>query len=165
MKMMVGRSAAKKVSLFSPRSLGYSIIELIIVVSILFLVMAAVVLGFTSYATKQAFNEFVNDVEFSIKEQRHKTLASVDNKQYGVYVGTTTIVYFEGPTYTSGASGNEVITVPNGITATSSFGGGSWFVSFNRLTGAASASGTIAIFDTRTQSTSTITISNTGLVE
>lgn len=144
---------------------GLTLIEVIVAVAILALFVSAIVGGFSSYADRQLFRQYVEDVRFSIKEQRQRTLASVDDTQYGVYVGTSSVEYFEGSAYSMGASSNTVQFLPNDITATSSFSSGNWYVSFNRLTGNASATGTITLFDGKTQQFATITITTLGLIE
>lgn len=151
--------------LLRPQTAGITIVEIIVAVAILAIFVAAAINGFSGYADRQAFNRYVNELELSVKEQRQRTLASVDDTQYGVYIETSTVAYFEGASYVAGAPTTTYTYLPNNITATSSFSDANWYVTFARLTGAASATGTITLFDSKTQRTATVTISSIGLVE
>lgn len=117
------------------------------------------------YAARQSFNQFVQEVILSINEQRHKTITASANSVYGVYVGTSSLVYFVGPTYSAGAASNLVTTLPPGMSATSSFAGGNWHISFARLTGEPTATGTITFFSAAENRYATVTVSALGLVQ
>ena len=143
---------------------GLTLTEVIIAVAIMGLIVAAAVGGFASYAERQAFNQFVNDITLSIKEQRKRTLASVESQQYGVHISSTTVSYFEGAAYST-TSVTSKVDIPNNISATSSLSSGETYITFARLTGEASATGTIVFDDSRSGSTATITINALGLVE
>jgi prepilin-type N-terminal cleavage/methylation domain-containing protein len=144
---------------------GLTIIEVIVAVAILGLMLGAVTMGFSSYADRQAFKQYIGEVELSIREQRQRTVASVEDTRYGVYVGPSTIEYYQGVSFASATASTTVQELPNNITATSSFSDGSANVTFTRLTGAASATGTITLFDQKINRTATITINALGLVE
>lgn len=108
----------------------------------------------------------VDQMHSNLALVRQRTAASYRDTVYGVYVGTSTVEFFEGSTPTVGSSENVIIDLSeNDITATSSFSNGEWYVTFARVTGAASATGTITIEDERSGSSNIFTIYSSGLVE
>lgn len=146
-------------------SRGFTLVEILASTAILVIVAVLLVQGFSRYSYRQIHAQFISRVTDELTEARQQTIASYENTTYGVYVGTSTIEFFAGTTPTPGAATNTIVTIPGHLQATSSFSTGNNFLSFIRGTGAATASGTITIVDTRTVATSTITISSLGLVE
>jgi len=144
---------------------GFSLVEILLVLGILVLITVVMIDGFSSYAYRQVLTQFSSGVRDELIEARQQTIASFKNTTYGVYVGTSTIEFFPGAMPEVGSSTNTIIAIPEQIVATSSFSTGDWYLTFHRLTGEATATGTITMFDTRTVATSTITISASGLVE
>jgi len=140
-------------------------VELLVVISILLFIATITIQGFANYSYRQVYTGFVSQTKDSLIETRHKTIASYNDTVYGVYVGTTTIEFFSGATPVVGSADNTVFTIPSGITATSSFSTGNWYTTFSRITGAATATGTIEFEDTRTIASTTLTIYASGLVE
>lgn len=163
-----------KTSLFSTRSRpaklwsttsGYTIVELLVVLAIMTVLVGIVSVTMSNYASRQSLNSIHQEVIDGIENARRNTLASLNNTTYGVYVGTTSIAFFEGTSYSPSNPTNEYIPYTGKISATSSLSGGSWAVVFNRLNGEPSAYGTIVLTDISNQAHATVTIAASGLVE
>jgi prepilin-type N-terminal cleavage/methylation domain-containing protein len=146
-------------------SRGFTLIELLIVLALMLILAALTFQGFAQYSYRQVYVGFVSEVRDNIAESRQKTIASYEDTTYGVYVGTSTIEFFPGSVPLVGSVDNIIVAIPNGMTATSSFSNAQWYLSFARITGGASAIGTIMFNDTRTNASTTFTIYASGLVE
>lgn len=144
---------------------GFTLIEVLVVVAILAILVAITVVALRNYGLKQNFELTVVDVRDGVSEARQKTLASINDTMYGVHVSSTAVVFFDGVEFVEGYAGNETITLPDNITATTSFTNDVTTATFTRLTGTASATGTLTLTDTRSLRTATITIEQLGIVE
>lgn len=144
---------------------GFSLTEIILVVSLMAVLFAIIVASINNYAARQAFTAAVADVRDGVIEARQRTLASENDSLYGVHVSSTAITLFAGDAYVSGDPDNTVIELPGSVTATSSLSGGVTAATFTRLTGLPSATGTIVLEDVRSDAVATVTISGAGLVE
>lgn len=145
---------------------GFTLIEMLVALAVLVIILAASIEGFIRYAQRQAYLSTVNDVHIHLKQIREDTLASYDDTLYGVYVGTSSIEFFEGASPVVGNPTNTIFTYDDLlITATSSLSNGNWYLTFARLTGEASATGTITVFDVRSSASNTFTVYTSGLIE
>lgn len=152
---------ARRVSMAS----GLTFVEILGVITIMTLMAVLMWGGFASYANRQTFRTTVTDVKSGIVDVRQKTLASENDMVYGFYASSTAVVFFQGATYTEGDSDNVTINLPTDITATPLFTGGVQDIVFTRLTGVASATGTLTFFSTKADQYATITVNATGLIE
>ena len=80
----------------------------------------------------------------TLEEAQTRTIAARGDTNYGVHFDAASYSLFTGGTYTVGALGNEVHTLPNGVAMAVSIGGGSDIV-FERVRGDASATGTVTL--------------------
>lgn len=144
---------------------GFSMVELLLVIALVGIIATLLFQGFSQYVYRQVFEQFSSEIKNELVEARAQTISSLGDTTYGVYVGPDTIEFFPGTVPTPGSTDNTIVQIPTQLTATSSFSSGEPYVSFKRITGAATATGTITIVDTRTVATSTFTISAVGLVE
>lgn len=149
----------------TPRTAGFTLIEIILVVGILGILFVLLITGISDFAERQSFNSVVTDVRDGVIEMRQRTLSSENDTLYGIHVSSTSFTLFEGSAYVFGDPDNTVIEFPGSVTATSSLSGGVTSATFTRLTGIPSATGTITIEDTTSGEQATVTISGTGLVE
>ena len=147
------------------RQYGFTLIELLVVFAIFGIITALLLQGFARYAYRQAHLQFVSEVHDELVEARTQTIASLGDTTYGMYIGANTIEFFSGSVPTPGDSANTIITIPAQTTVIPSFSSGLSYMTFERLTGAASTSGTIQIVDARSVATSVLTITAAGLVE
>lgn len=157
-KNMAGTSASHKAA-------GFSLIELLMVISIIVIILGVSMDSLSEYAARQAFAKTVTEVRDGTAAARQKTLAAVNDLVHGVHVESDEVVFFEGKAYVDGAVDNEIVSLPDYITASASFTGSVQTATFTRLTGLPSAAGTITLTNAKTGTNAIITINATGLVE
>lgn len=146
------------------RTVGFTLIELLVVMVLISILAVISFQGFLNYANEQQFDANVVEVRSQLKEARTSTLAAEGNQRYGVAFGQSTTTVFVGQTYVPGDPENE-LTEFNWLTITPDLTDGATSVSFTRLTGVPSATGTLLFTNTRSGATSTVTIYGTGIIE
>ena len=145
---------------------GFTLLELLVVFAIILIMATISIQGFANYARTQQYTRFVEEVGHEIDLARQATLASKDDVTYGVYVGTSTIEFFAGATPVVGSVNNTIIDLSGSTkTATSSFSDSNWYITFSRLSGEASATGTILLGDTDLGRSASYTVRSSGLIE
>lgn len=142
---------------------GFTLIEILIVLAVIGLLIAVVALPLNQFRNNQALQNSTNSIISVLNDARAKTLAGLDNTNYSVAVFSNKLVLFKGQTYNSADSTNENYFFDTGITASWSLSGGGNIISFNRLEGSTSQSGTITI-QLSSGLTQVVTISNLGTV-
>jgi len=144
---------------------GFTLVEILVVIAVILILVTIVVQGFSNYANRQVYIGYVSEVKDNLAETRQRTIASYKDTTYGVYVGTSTIEFFEGSSPVVGSGTSTIMQIPSYMTATSSFSDANWYITFKRISGEASATGTILFTDSRTNASTTFTINASGLVE
>lgn len=144
---------------------GFSLIEVIIGVSLLALVASAGWFSFSSYAARRELESGTARVAALLSEARSKTLAGENSSAYGVHFETDRAVLFRAPTYSGGNTDNKTELMPRRVTiSTVSFSGSE--VVFKRLTGAANAAGSVTLSVRGNPSVSrTISVNTLGTIE
>lgn len=149
------------------QSHGYTLLEIIIVISILSVLSILAVGGFAAFATKHGDDAAARVALGALEEAHARTLAARNDVAYGVHFATSSVTIFVAPTYTAGTSTNDVRTFPARTELSSiALTGGTYNVTFARLRGDASATGTVTV--SRIGDTTlarTITIHASGFVE
>lgn len=149
------------------RSKGFTIIEIIVVVSIIALVITIIAFSFSKLNSSQALEKNADLVVSILDEARTLTLSSKNAFQYGVNLEDSQIVLFKGAVYSSSDPTNVVTSLHSLVglrNITLSNGGAS--IVFKRLTGNTDETGTAEIFLKATPEIfRIITINATGVVE
>lgn len=145
---------------------GLTVIELIIVVAIIGILSAFSLSGFTSFRNNQAVVTSGQLITTALNKARTNTIASFNDSVYGVHFETDSVTVFIGDTYSSGASTNEVTSMPRGMSLSSiSISGSSAEVVFNKITGDTDNDGSVIVsLDADTSKNLTISISDTGII-
>ena len=143
---------------------GFTLIELLIVIAIMGTVALFVFDSFVEYRDTQQVRATVVEVTSIIKETRQRTISSETDTQFGVYIATSSLTVFEGSTYNPVGANNRVFEIPK-VELSTLLSDLSSEVVFARLSGVPSATGTISIYDGGLNSTTTITIQGSGLLE
>jgi type II secretory pathway pseudopilin PulG len=147
-------------------SRGFTIVEIVLALTILVLLSTVILASVRSYVREQALTGAVSSVAAVIADARNRTLSSRDALQYGVHIQDDAVTLFSGTTYSDGASGNEEILLDGNVTISDiSLSGGGDDVLFERLTGDTNDAGTITLellSDASRQKT--IIIQSTGLI-
>jgi prepilin-type N-terminal cleavage/methylation domain-containing protein len=151
----------------SQRTRGFTLLEILIVCSIIALLSALSFKALVAFKSDRALDADVHGILALLDEARRTTLSAKSLSQYGVHFETNTVVLFKGATYSStdpnnrdaGLSGETSITAIN-------LSGGTSNVVFARLTGEVAAQGEITIGLKKDPSlTKTIKIYATGISE
>lgn len=146
---------------------GFTLIEIVVAVSILVVILVMIILGFSNFLATQKLGQLNEDIVSLMKKAREKTIASEGGFSYGVHVAADRVVVFRAPTYVEGDPNNEVYTLPADffVSSTTLQGGGS-NITFQRLVGATASYGTITIQKRNNASLQkTIRIYETGIIE
>ncbi len=151
--------------LYSNREAGFTLAEIVVVVAIIAIMATVTMVGFQNFNRSAVLKTATQEVSVALTSARTSTLSSEADTVYGVHMSTTSVTKFVGSTYAAGASTNETYTFEGGVTATSSLIATNTDVVFARLTGEPSAVGTIYIVNSALDSTTTVTIHASGLVE
>ncbi len=145
--------------------LGFSAVELLVVVALIGILTAISATAFISVHHTQELKTSAQDVWLTIRSARNATLSSDTDRAYGVRVEQGRIIRFVGPTYTVSSTTNVITNFPSSVSATTSFVGNVTEVVFTRLTGEASATGTITLMHSVSGATSSISIAKSGLID
>jgi prepilin-type N-terminal cleavage/methylation domain-containing protein len=144
---------------------GFTLIEVLVVIAILISLSTIGVGTFKNMREHSALRIATEVVFQEITFARSNTLASANDTVYGVRVASTSVIRFTGQSYTPTSTSNRVTTFDEGVTATGSLVSSGTSIVFARLTGEASASGTIMVRDKNGEGTTTIQIFSSGLVK
>lgn len=152
-----------------PKNKGISIIEILVVITIIGILTAIVVLNLSTFRNERSLSNTTSDIISLLNNARNNTISSLNSSAYGIHFETDRVIYFTGSTFNSSDSANIEIDLNPSVNIPSSGGinlsGGGSDVIFTRLTGDTVNYGTIII---RLTSDATrqkvITINKTGSV-
>lgn len=140
---------------------GYTILEILIVLSVLAVLLAVFLPSFSKIRENQVLKNAASEVFSAIDKARSQGLSSYNSSEYGVHFEDHKIVIFQGTVYSPTDSNNEkiLITSPAYISSVN-LTGGAVDIYFDRLSGAPSKTGTITV--STPSASKTITVSDTG---
>ena len=145
---------------------GFTLVELLIVLSILALLIGITLTTFISFRKSQSLALDVQTITSVLRQARNQTLSSKNASVYGVHFSQGVVTLFTGATYTVGAATNEDFNLSGADTiVTISLAGGGSDVVFIRLTGETVQNGTIVVSSPSTSQAKTVTIYKTGLID
>lgn len=144
---------------------GFTLIEILIVMSILGLLSLIVFGFFVDYRKSQATTRDVELITSLLYKARSDAISSNSSSDYGVHFASSTVTTFKGSTYNISDPQNQNFSLLSGnflsIIALTS---GGVDVVFNKLTGETTQSGVLTL-TVSTGDVKTITIYPTGLVQ
>lgn len=124
---------------------GFSLIEILIGVAILFLIAFLAIASFTTFRQQVEIDSSSQNILSILRLARSKTLASESEDNYGVHFQSDKYVLFKGAAYDSNDSSNrEYILTDSEIYSITLNGGGSDVI-FNRIRGTTDEYGSVAI--------------------
>lgn len=148
-------------------SLGFTLVETLIVLGIMGLLTVVVLFTFANKGADKQLDADTLNIKTLLEEARSLTLSAKDASSYGVHFETRKIVLFTGESYTAGLSTNKESLLGSSVEISSidlTLGGSD--VVFNRLTGSTSQSGTVTLrLVSDTSKTQIITVNAVGTVE
>ena len=146
------------------RNLGFTIVELIVVMAIISIIAGLTFFGFKNYASYQRYDQSLGTVKATLIDARVRARSSETVNGQGIKVLPTSIVVFKGGSYSAGAPSN-VTTSITGAVLTPTFSNGINEIVFSNLTGLPTATGTILIQSTDFSASTTIEITATGVIQ
>ena len=142
---------------------GLTILEVIIVLSILGFLIAIVLPSFKTMRDNQILKSAISNLSSSLNKAKSQTLASVDSSEYGVHFEFDKIIIFKGQTFSSSDANNENILIsPPAFISAINLTDGVADLYFNKLSGTPDRTGTITI--SISSLSKIITISATGAI-
>lgn len=143
---------------------GFTVLELLIVISILAVLLTIVVSSFSSFRRSSVLNTEVQELVTVINRARLLSVSSKNDQQFGVHLESGKVVLFEGSTYSAGASTNETHTFNSMLTLSPVVvSGGGAEVLFEKVTGATAQNATTTLLVTGTTASTTVVIRPTGV--
>lgn len=145
-------------------SKGFSLVELLLALSIVAIVAVVGVTSLSNFNTEKALSLEAGKVVSLLVKARSLTLSAKGGDVYGVHFDTDKAVLFKGTSYVAGTAGNQAQPVNSAvrISATVLAGGGAE-VLFKKLSGTTTQSGTVTLASVKNGSlTKVVTISVTG---
>ncbi len=123
-------------------SRAFSLVETLVVVGIVALLSAISFVAFIELSRKEALSGNAAAIATRLRDARARTLASVGGMQHGVLISTTSVTFFRGAVYDPASTTNDIFPLSTYVRASSTLSS----IVFERITGNASASGTIELF-------------------
>ena len=143
---------------------GFTLIEILVVISMIALISGFIITGFQNFASFQQYNQAVGDVKFALNQSRVEARSAVGDEAHGVKISIDRITKFYGSTYSAIDPNNEVI-IYKLVTLQSNLTGGADEIIFSKLSGIPSATGTIMVSGTKFSASTTIQISDSGVIQ
>lgn len=143
---------------------GFTLVEILIVISILAIIATILLTGFRNFARFQEFNQAASDVQFLLSQTRVAARSATLDSAHGIKIGSNTITTFVGDTYDAMDPDNETHTYQM-VTFTPLLAGGVDEIVFAKLSGLPSATGRIMIEGTVFAATTTVEITNTSVIQ
>ncbi len=144
---------------------GVTALELLIVIAILGILSAVIVPSFLDFRRNSVLNTETMQMVTLINKARLSSMSSKGDTQYGIHFEASKVVLFQGTTYSSTTSSNEVhVFAPTLTLSLVAINGGGADVVFQKITGATTqnATTTLRVISSTTAS-STVVIRPTGV--
>ncbi len=145
---------------------GITLIEILVVISILGILVTVALPQFSKIKENQVLKNTVEDVTSALHTAQSQSLASVDSLEYGVHFQSDQIVIFKGKVFLADAQDNKIINIISPASISDVTLGGisstTGDIYFERLSGMPNKTGTITV--TIPSLSKIITISATGAV-
>lgn len=146
------------------RSAGFTLVEILVVMSIMVIILAIAMTGFRNFAIFQLYEQDVVTVKSALVDSRVQARSAVDEQVHGVKLLNTSIVLFTGNTYSALDPNNETIDLEV-TTLTMDLTGGVDEIRFSQLTGIPSATGTINVVGVDLEATTTLEVTAAGVIQ
>lgn len=146
---------------------GFTILEVLIAITILGIVSLIAILSFSGFRSGIAINTETEDILSILEEARILTTSSYLDSQYGVHFESNRLVLFKGTLFTEPNADNVVKNMQSNVTISSiNLNGGGDDVLFERITGNTNEYGTVVLQNISNASTTrTINIYNNGIID
>lgn len=140
------------------QSQGFSLIELLLVITIIALLGTAILPVGSSFLIRNHLKNKTNEVVSSLRLAQINTLAGKENSQWGLYISANKIIMFKGSSYAvPGTSFDQSYDIPASITITQTE------IVFDKLTGNPNTTANIAI--SSNLDSHTVSVNEVGVVD
>ncbi|MDO8655240.1 MAG: type II secretion system protein [bacterium] len=148
------------------RTKGFSLMELLLVISLLGIAFGLVFWGFHGFFRTSVLDRASQEALSLVTEARERTLSRQDDVAWGVHLEAAQLVLFAGDAYSEGAADNKAYVLPQGVSITTiTLGGGGTDIVFAKITGESSTPGFFELEQQGSLNVKTISINETGNVE
>ncbi len=147
------------------QNLGFTFLEILVVLAVLAILATIVSDALSNFKKNSLLTDAKTRALSELNLARSQTLGSEAGLAYGVHFESSKIVRFKGDAYSSSDPSNQVFDLPVGAGIYSVSLGGPADVVFERLTGRASASGTVVFKLSSEARYATVTIYFSGAAE
>ena len=144
---------------------GFTLIEIIVVLLILGIIVSISASAFARMYRESARKAGASEVYGALISARSRTLAAQNDTTHGVLVSSTTVTRFQGGAYSPSDTTNRSYTFEGGVTATGTLVTSETPIIFTRLSGKPNSPGILYVRNDDGTSTTTITVSASGLIE
>ncbi|HEX7456414.1 MAG TPA: hypothetical protein VF303_03030 [Candidatus Nanoarchaeia archaeon] len=158
---------------------GFSLIELILIISLLGIVLAVTTVNLFRPVTKAKVEAVSSDIHSLLREAQNKAMNSdtgggSQSDQFGVHFKNDKYILFKGSDYDSGDSSNLVVDLPQNITITSTLPcpsppGSCNNIVFQRLSGEVAgfdaSNNSVCVTDTGNNQSRLINVNPLGVVD
>jgi len=144
---------------------GFSLIEIIIAMAIGAVLVAVVVISFSSFRNSKTVDISADQILSVINEARVKSVSSEDYSRFGVHFETSRVVLFKGDIFTEPNSSNtETLLSSLAEISDISLNGGGADMVFQKLTGKTSNGGSLRVrLKSDNNKYKTISVKSTGI--
>ena len=144
---------------------GFSLVEIIVAMAIGAVLVAGIVVSFSSFRNSKTVDITADQVLSVINEARVKTVSSEDYSRFGVHFETSRVVLFKGDVFTEPNSSNtETPVSPLVEISNISLNGGGANLVFQKLTGKTGNYGSLRVrLKSDNNKYKTISVKSTGI--
>ena len=143
---------------------GFTLLEIVIVVSLLALLLNIALPSFTSFRRNSLLNTETMELITLVNRARILSVSSKNDQQFGVHLETSKAVLFQGGTYDAAATTNETRIFGEGITLSSiTVNPSGSDIIFDKVTGSTVNNATTTFLVTGTTASTTIIVYPTGI--
>lgn len=144
---------------------GFTMFELMIVVSIFVILLAYMPQVYSSYFTSSGIKMARWEITNTLKRARLNTMTGREDVQWGVHFESDQYVLFKGTTYSSSDPDNEVHELLQSLDVTNiSLNGGGADVVFNNV-GSTDQYGSLQVESDASSNTVSVTINSAGTID
>ncbi|MFA6552960.1 MAG: GspH/FimT family pseudopilin [Patescibacteria group bacterium] len=142
------------------RAGGFSLIELLIVIGVLVLVAGLSIPFYQSFQVSSNLDNTTGEVTSALRRVQGMAMGSQQWSPWGIHLESRRYILFAGAAYAAGDPTNEVFTIPQNITISTTTGTD---IIFSRVKGETSNTGTVTLRSSNNES-STLTINSQGII-
>ena len=144
---------------------GFSLVEIIVAMAIGAVLVAGIVVSFSSFRNSKIVDISADRILSVINEARVKSVSSEDYSRFGVHFETSRVVFFKGDIFTEPNPANtETILYPLVEISNISLSGGGVDIVFQKLTGKTGNSGSLRVrLKSDNNKYKTISVKSTGI--